>query len=423
MGDSRFNTVRGPPILSFPSSASRARGMQMARALPRGPTDRNVGIMAESMDVFDDLDRLADELSREASGRVLPSGTGLEAWLALMVERSASDLLLVAGEPAILRVAGRIVRAGEAPLDGTDVEDLVVPALPPHAQRAYREHGIADAAIRRPGLGRYRVNLHRERNRAAAVIRLLPPKVPTLASLDLPAGTEILSRLPRGLVVVGGATGSGKTTTVAALVDEINRRDAKHIITIEDPVEYEHANQQSVVQQVEIGVDAPDFPTALRSALRQAPDVLVIGEMRDPETMRIALAAGETGHLVLSTLHTTDVPSTIARLTDSFPAERQATIRQEIAAALAAVYVQTLLPRLTGGRVPAAELLMVGYGARQHIRRNLLQHLHQEITITRRQGSFSLEECLARLVRTGVAHKSDAALRANHPDDFEHALS
>ena len=248
----------------------------------------------------------------------------------------------------------------------------MVPVLPPHAQRAYREHGIADGAIRRPGLGRYRVNLHRERNRAAAVIRLLPPKVPTLASLDLPAGTEKLSRPPRGLVIVGGATGSGKTTTVAALVDEINRRDAKHIVTIEDPIEYEHANHQSIVQQVEIGVDAPDFPTALRSALRQAPDVIVIGEMRDPETMRIALSAGETGHLVLSTLHTTDVPSTIARLTESFPAVRQATMRQEIAAALAAVYVQTLLPRQAGGRVPAAELLMVGYGARQHIRRNLL---------------------------------------------------
>src|SRR5262249_13195088 len=152
------------------------------------------------------------------------------------------------------------------------------------------------------------------------------------------------------------------------IVDEINRRDAKHVITIEDPIEYEHTNQQSVIQQIEIGVDAPDFPTALRSALRQAPDVLVIGEMRDPETMRIALAAGETGHLVLTTLHTTDVPSTIARLTDSFPAERQATIRQEIAAALSAVYVQTLLPRQTSGRVAAAELLMVGYGARQHIR-------------------------------------------------------
>ena len=251
---------------------------------------------------------------------------------------------------------------------------------------------------------------------------MLPAKVPLLASLDLPPGTETLARLPRGLVIIGGATGSGKTTTLAALVDEINRRDAKHIITIEDPIEYEHANHKSVIQQVEIGVDAPDFPTALRSALRQAPDVIVVGEMRDPETMRIALAAGETGHLVLTTLHTTDVPSTLARMTDSFPAERQPTIRQEIAAALSAVFVQTLLPRPSGGRVPAAELLVVSYGARQHIRRNQLQHLHQEITITRKHGSFTLEDCLARLVKSGVVERGDAALRANHPDDFEHAL-
>jgi twitching motility protein PilT len=251
---------------------------------------------------------------------------------------------------------------------------------------------------------------------------MLPSRVPTLASLDLPAGTDLLSRVPRGLVLIGGTTGAGKTTTLAALVGEINRRDARHIITIEDPVEYEHVNQRSLIQHVEVGADAPDFPTALRSALRQAPDVLVIGEMRDPETMRIALAAGETGMLVFSTLHTTDVPSTLARLTDSFPAERQPTIRQEIAAALAAVYVQSLLPRTAGGRVPAAELLMVGYGARQHVRRNALQHLHQEITITRKHGSFSLEECLARLVKAGVVDRGDAALRANHPDDFEHAL-
>jgi twitching motility protein PilT len=193
-------------------------------------------------------------------------------------------------------------------------------------------------------------------------------------------------------------------------------------MTIEDPIEYEHTNHKSLVQQVEIGVDAPDFPTALRSALRQAPDVIVVGEMRDPETMKIALAAGETGHLVLTTLHTTDVPSTIARFTDSFPAERQPTIRQEIAASLSAVFVQTLLPKIAGGRLPAAELLVVSYGARQHIRRNALQHLHQEITITRKLGSFSLEECLARLVKGGLVERGEAALRANHPDDFEHAL-
>ena len=374
------------------------------------------------MEPLDDLDRLADELLRETSSVPTGHGTNLEPWLEVMVERQASDLLLVAGEPATLRVLGRVERVGHAPLDGSDIEELVLPALPPYAQRAYRETGIADAALKRPGLGRFRANLHRERGRGAAVIRLLPARVPTLASLDLPAGTEALAQMARGLVIVGGATGSGKTTTVAALVDDINRREAKHIITIEDPIEYEHANQRCIVQQIEIGVDAPDFPTALRSALRQAPDVIVVGEMRDPETIRIALAAGETGHLVLSTLHTTDVPSTIARMTDSFPPERQPTIRQEVAAALMAVYVQTLLPRTTGGRVAAAELLMVSYGARQHIRRNALQHLHQEITITRRQGSFSLEECLARLVKTGITARSEAALRANHPEDFEHAV-
>jgi twitching motility protein PilT len=369
----------------------------------------------------DDLDRLVSEL--EATRVEMRTvGSRLDAWLQLVAEREASDLLLVAGEAPALRIHGRVIRSEGPPLDGQDVEDIVLPELAPHAQRAYRAKGIADASRRVAGVGRFRINLHRERGRAAAVIRMLPRRVPLLASLDLPPGVELLSRLQRGLVLVGGATGSGKTTTVAAIVEEINRRDEKHIITIEDPVEYEHANQRSIIQQMEVGVDVPDFPTALRSALRQAPDVIVVGEMRDPETMQIALAAGETGHLVLSTLHTTDVSSTVARMTDSFPLERQPTIRQEIAAALSAVFVQTLLPRPGGGRVPAAEMLLVQYGARQHIRRNALHHLHQEITITRKLGSFTLEECLARLVKTGLVERAEAALRANHLEDFELAL-
>ncbi len=373
-------------------------------------------------DTTDDLDRLVEELDARRS--IAPAGPNrLERLLRVVAERAASDLLLLAGEPPALRVQGRVERIGEPVLDGLDVEEMVLPNLPVHAQRAYRGSKIADASYRMSGVGRFRINLHHERGRAAATIRMLPSRVPALATLDLPPGTEMLSRLPRGLVIVGGATGSGKTTTVAALVEEINRRDAKHIVTIEDPIEYEHANQRSVVQQIEIGIDALDFPTALRSALRQAPDVIVVGEMRDPETMRIALAAGETGHLVLSTLHTTDVPSTIARMTDSFPTERQPTIRQEIAAALSAVFVQTLMPRTGGGRVPAAELLVLGYGARQHVRRNALHHLHQEITISRKHGSFTFEECLARLVKTGLIDRHDAALRANHPDDFESAMS
>ena len=343
----------------------------------------------------------------------------LEQWLRLVAERGGSDLLLVAGAPPAVRIDGRVLRLDAGPLDGDDVEEAVLPVLLPHAKEQYRQAGIADASFRIQGLARFRINLHHERGRAAAAVRMLPVRVPRLASLGLPPGIEQMASLQRGLAILGGATGSGKTTTLAAIVDEINRRDARHIVTIEDPVEYEHVHKKSVIEQVEIGVDAPDFPTALRAALRQAPDVIVIGEMRDPETMRIALAAAETGHLVLSTLHTTDVASTVSRIADSFPVERQNTIRQELAMALAAVATQMLLPRTGGGLVPAAELLMVGYGARQHIRKNALQHLHQEITITRKHGSLTLEESLAGLVRQGLVDWRDAHGRAVHTEEFE----
>jgi twitching motility protein PilT len=294
-----------------------------------------------------------------------------------------------------------------------------LPALAAHARESYEASHIADSSYRIEGLGRFRINLHHERGRAAATVRALPTKVPQLADLRLPASVAGLAKLNRGLVIVGGATGAGKTTTLAALVNEINQNEARHIVTIEDPIEYEHAHNRSVIEQVEIGIDAPDFPTALRAALRQAPDVIVVGEMRDPETARIALAAAETGHLVFTTLHTTDAASTVSRIADSFPQERQHTVRAEMAMALAAMLTQTLIPGRKGGRVPAAELLMVGYGARAHIRKNSLQHLHQEITMTRKQGSFTLEESLAQLVAQADISREDAMVRAIHADDLD----
>jgi twitching motility protein PilT len=376
----------------------------------------------------DDLDALVTELNAGAPSAPSSDGqTGrLRSWLEQVVEQSASDLLLVAGAPPSVRVDGHVVPLGLAygdALGSEEIEDAVSPALPPHARRLYREVGIADGSFRTPDLGRFRINLHHERGRAAAAIRRLPSAVPRLASLNLPPTLDALTRLPRGLVLVGGPTGSGKTTTLAALVHEINLRDARHIITIEDPVEYEHPHRRSIIEQVEIGVDAPDFPTALRAALRQAPDIIVVGEMRDPETMQIAVAAGETGHLVFSSLHTTDVSTTVARIADSFPVERQNTVRQELAMALAAVLTQTLMPKIGGGRIPAAELLMVGYGARQHVRKNALQHLHQEITITRKQGSFTLEESLTELVKMGLVDRKDAITRAVHPEELERLLA
>jgi twitching motility protein PilT len=370
----------------------------------------------------EDINRLIRELNTETEGPREDEAVRLHGWLETLQQRGGSDLLLVAGAPPSIRIDGAVLPLAEGPLSGDEIEEAVLPALAPPLRAQFREGGIADGSWKRPGLGRFRLNLHRERGRAAAAVRALPSRPPRLATLGLPPGVGALTRLPRGLVLVGGPTGSGKTTTLAALVEEINQRDARHIVTIEDPIEFEHPHRRSLVEHVEIGVDAPDFPTALRAAVRQAPDVIVVGEMRDPETMRIAVSAAETGHLVFSTVHTGDVASAVSRVCDSFPAERQPTVRQELSMALAAVLTQTLLPRRGGGRAAAAELLMVGYGARQHIRKNALQHLHQEISLSRKQGSSTFEESLARLARDGIVELEEARSRAVHPEDFEQAL-
>ncbi len=343
----------------------------------------------------------------------------LDRWLAAMVARKGSDLLLVADLPPVLRRGASIEYLGSDKLDGSEIERALLPALKAGHRKDYRERASADFSLKAGG-ARFRVNLHRERGRAAAAIRSLPSEPPRLASLGLPPGADQLVRLPHGLVLVTGPTGSGKTTTLAALVAEINNTVSRHILTIEDPIEYEHPHRKSIIEQIEIGNDSPDFASALRAALRQAPEVIVVGEMRDPETMSIALAAAETGHLVFSTLHTSDSAGAVARIADSFPSERQGTVRQEIAMALAAVLSQQLLPRADGsGRVVAAELLLVTYGARQHIRKNALQHLHQEIALSRKNGSVSLEESLAGLVARGLVSLDDARARANHPEEFD----
>lgn len=346
----------------------------------------------------------------------------LNTWLEQLTTQKGSDLLLVPNAPASIRVESVLSSIGSNPLTGEEIEAAVLPALATHAREDYERDGIGDSSYRVEGLGRFRINLHRERGRAAATVRALPTQVPALSDLHLPAGVAALAKVQRGLVIIGGATGSGKTTTLAALVNEINQHEARHIVTIEDPIEYEHTHARSVIEQVEIGIDAPDFPTALRAALRQAPDVIVVGEMRDPETARIALSAAETGHLVFTTLHTTDAASTVSRIADSFPQERQHSVRAEMAMALSAMLTQMLIPKRNGGRVPTAELLMVSYGARQHIRKNALQHLHQEITITRKQGSFTLEESLAQLVFQQELSREEAMTRALHPEDLDTML-
>ena len=373
----------------------------------------------------DDLDKLVSELqliSQPRSAPIASDSPDLADWLRQVREQDGSDLLLVAGLPPLARIKGQMARLIGDILSGEDIENAVSPVIPSRLRERYRDGEAIDVGFTLKGLGRFRMNLHRERGRPAAAIRALPSRIPRVADLHFTHDIALLAELPRGLVLVCGPTGSGKTTTLAALIAEINSTHARHIVTVEDPIEYEHSHGRSVIEQVEIGNDARDFPTALRSAMRQAPDVIVVGEMRDPETMRIALAAAETGHLVLATVHATDAAAAVSRIADGFPVERQNAVRQELAMALAAVLTQSLVQTKAGTLVPVAELLLVSYGARQHIRKNALQHLNQEITITRKAGSFTSEESLAKLVLAGTLDRGDAMVRAAHPEELESLL-
>lgn len=351
-------------------------------------------------------------------GEVAPR---LAALLAETVRRGGTDLLLVPGSPPVLRLHGALepVASGAEPFGATEAFDLLSPSLSAERRRRYAAEGAVDLSLRAGDLGRFRVNLHRTRRGAAAAVRVLPKRIPPLAELGLPESLYDLTKGTRGLVLVTGATGSGKTTTLAALVDRINRTSRRHVVTIEDPVEYEHAHGTSVVEQVEVGADAPSFAAALVAALRQDPDVILVGEMRDLETTRAALTAAETGHLVLATLHTNDVPQTVNRITDIFPAEQQATVRQQLSLALSAVLCQQLVPRADGkGRVVATELMIATDGVRAHIRKGSFHQLHTELTLGRRFGMSTMEDSLARLVKAGTVTEAEARLRSAHPDDL-----
>lgn len=267
------------------------------------------------------------------------------------------------------------------------------------------------------------MNIHRQRGTFAAAIRALPLVVPTIAELNLPPILGDLIKQTRGLVLICGPTGAGKTTTLAAMIGAINRAESRHIITIEDPIEYEHRNAQSVIEQVEVGRDAPSFASALRAALRQDPDVVLVGEMRDLETVATALTAAETGHLILSTLHTSDVAQAIHRIVDVFPPGQQTQIRQQLSLSLNAIVVQQLLPASAGnGRAVAVELLLANPAIRNHIRRDKMENLISEITLGKRQGMISIEDSLARLVRKGAITLDDARIRSARPEELESQL-
>lgn len=381
-----------------------------------------------------DLAKIVEELNRAApGGKPAPAAPervstarfteSLDRLLSQAARQNASDVLLVAGTGVTMRVQGALTPSSGAPLGPDGLREILLPLLSPPQLEELETNRSVDFCFEREGIGRFRANIHHQRGTLAASLRLLPAKVPTLESLHLPAALGRLVDRKQGLVLVTGPTGCGKTSTLAALIDLINSRRRDHIVTIEDPIEYQHANHSSIVEQIEIGHDARDFVSSLRSILRQSPDVILVGEMRDPETMATVLTAAETGHLVFSTLHTNDASQAVSRILDSFPSGNQPQIRQQLSLSLLAVLAQQLVPAADGvSRYPALEIMVATDAVRNLIRRGEDHQLRSQITIGRAEGMMTMEQSLGELARSGRITRETAMAHCFRPEDLRHYL-
>ncbi len=356
------------------------------------------------------------ECAEDAAG---PSDS-LDDLLRVASRRTASDLILVAGSGLILRINGSLVQSSGASFSEDDIKSLVLPLLTQRRRQELERTRTVDFSFVREGIGRFRTNVHFQRGTMAAAIRLLPDKIPTLDELHLPPALAELTNRKQGLVLVTGPTGSGKSTTLATLIGMINRNHPHHIITIEDPIEYYHENENSVFEQMEVGHDAESFASALRSILRQSPDVILVGEMRDPETMAAAVTAAETGHLVFSTLHTNDTIQAVGRIVDSFPGPKQNQIRQQLSLGLLAIIAQQLVPAADGrGRYPATEILLANTAVSHIIRKAEDHMLRSQLSLGRSEGMMMMEESLAELVRSGSITYETASRHCFRPEEFQ----
>ncbi len=341
----------------------------------------------------------------------------IDELLEIVVERRASDLHLTAGSSPAIRVNGKVERLHEfSPMTGDQTRRLLYGITRTEQQKELEERRNLDMSYPLPGLARFRVNIFFQRETLAAAFRLIPSKIKALHELGLPNSMYELCERPRGLIVVTGPTGSGKSTTLAALIDRINETRLEHIITIEDPIEFLHQHKQCIVNQRELGSDAHSFADALRAALREDPDVILLGEMRDLETITTALTAAETGHLVFATVHTQDAPSAVDRIIDVFPAAQQGQIRVQVASTLQGVMTQNLLPTVDGqARVPAVEILLPDDAIRNLIRQAKLEQLYTTMQTGSNKGMQTMEQSLADLVLTGVVSHDVAMSRSSRP--------
>ncbi|MBI4575000.1 MAG: PilT/PilU family type 4a pilus ATPase [Planctomycetes bacterium] len=347
----------------------------------------------------------------------------IEEVLGAARQRGATDVLLVAGAAPALRVDKELVALEGAPLAPEDTRRLADRMLDGEQALRLSEQKDVDLAFHLEGLGRYRANVHVERGLIGISLRVIPDRVPSLEELGLPEQVASLARTPRGLVLVTGVTGSGKSTTLAAMVDLINRERAWHIVTLEDPIEYVHANRRGLVEQREVGRDTPSFPEALRHVVRQDPDAILLGEMRDLETIACALTAAETGHLVLASLHTIDAARAVERIGDAFPPQSQAQVRTQLANTLVGVVGQSLLPRRDHtGLVAAVEVMVCTPAVRKCIRENELHQIPGLIQTGRAAGMVLLDDALRELYLKRLVYRRDVVERAANPEAMERSL-
>jgi len=337
-----------------------------------------------------------------------------------MVARDASDLHVTTDTPPVVRVRGSIQRLdGYEPLTAEDTQQLLYRILSSERQKQLEIKRQLDFSHSIPGLARFRVNVYFQRESLAAAFRLIPDELKTLEELGLPSSLRELAERPRGIVLVTGPTGSGKSTTLAALIDEINRNRSEHILTVEDPIEFLHRHKRCIVNQREIGPDATSFAEALRAALREDPDVILVGEMRDLETISTALTAAETGHLVFGTLHTQSAPSTIDRIIDVFPPEQQEQVRIQIAMSLQGVVTQTLIPTAdAAGRIPALEILLPDDAVRNLIRQGKVEQIYSVMQTNTTKGMQTMEQALAHLIQHRIVHVEDGLARSSRPQQL-----
>ena len=342
----------------------------------------------------------------------------IDTLLRIVVEKNASDLHLAVGSPPMVRVDGDLSRLKWRTLTEEEFESLVGPIAPKQPYQEWRETGDTDFSYAMGKIARFRVNLFRQEHGPGAVLRMIPPRVLSIEELPLPPVVASVARVPRGLVLLTGPTGSGKSTTLAAMVDWINRTRSSHIITIEDPVEFVHVPQKSLIAHRELGFDTPTFAGALKAALREDPDVVLIGELRDLESMSLALRAAETGLLVFGTLHTNSAAKAVDRLIDSFPADEQEQVRTVLAEVLKAVVAQVLLKRKGGGRVPAFEVLRGSSALSNNIREGKTSMITTLIQTGHKFGMVSLDQYLADLVVAGTVDADEAFEKALDKDTF-----